>query len=113
MGKSAIQVNNITTELRPTRNNSGTLISDQRLTVSSSAVDMLATAASEFSTHVFFDIQDNDVMATFDGSDPSVSNGHLFTAGQSGTWCIRTANTVKFIRAGSADAVVHISEFTH
>lgn len=84
---------------------------DQRLTVSSSAVAFADTFDSN-TRYVVIDIQNYDVMVTFDGSTPTSSNGHHLVAGEKYTWHILTARTAKFIRQGANDAVVHGSQFT-
>lgn len=98
--------------LRPSVSVDGTPITDQRLTVSSTAVQF-ATAFDKYITqYVVLDIQTNDVMVTFDNSDPTTSNGHLLASGQSYTWTKETAQAAKFIAVGS-DGVIHASEFTN
>lgn len=62
--------------------------------------------------YVVFDIQGANVMVTFDGSDPSSSNGHKLYDGQSYTWDAVTTNKARFIRAASTDATIHFSAFT-
>ena len=52
----------------------GSSVADQRLTVSTSVVQL--SAFGDTTNMVMFDIQDADVMCTIDGSTPSASNGH-------------------------------------
>lgn len=78
---------------------------DQRLTVSNSVVTLSAFTSQ--TTHVFVDFQDATVMVTFDGSDPSSTNGHRYAAGSSATWSKPTASAARFIRQASTDGVVH------
>lgn len=85
---------------------------DERLTVSSVAVSF-ATTWPNSATHVFIDVQDNDVMVTFDGSTPTSSNGHRFRSGDSAVWSKATATAAKFIRQGASDGVVHATPFTY
>jgi hypothetical protein len=97
----------------PTRDNSNTLITDRRLTVSNSVVSLVDSTAFNANTRfVVVDIQSADVMVTFDGSNPSSSNGHRLASGSSYTWSKATASTAKFIRQDTTDAAVHASEFT-
>ena len=86
---------------------------DEKLAVSSVVV-ALATNFKTINTNRFvvLDVQTNDVMCTFDGSDPSATNGHRLYAGRDYTWSVDTAAAAKFIRA-SADAVIHASGFTY
>jgi len=84
---------------------------DERLTVSSSVVTFTSTWDYSNVKFVTLDVQDNDVFVTFDGSDPTSSNGHRLYAGQAYTWHLRRAQAAKFIRA-SSDAVIHASPDT-
>lgn len=84
---------------------------DQRLAVSSAVVTLAALGGS--ATHGYVDIQTASVMVTFDGSDPSASNGHQFDAGDSGMWNKATIAAARFIRLGSTDAVVHMTPMAY
>ena len=84
---------------------------DERLSVSSSAVPFSTTWTPADVKFIVLDVQTNDVMVTFDGSTPTSSNGHRLYAGQSFTWHRKTAEAAQFIRV-SADAVIHASPFT-
>jgi hypothetical protein len=57
------------------------------------------------------DVQDADVMVTFDGSDPSSTNGHRLYSGSHFTWSRATATAARFIRQGSTSAAIQASEF--
>ena len=86
---------------------------DERLAVSNTAVPFGTNWKTVNSNRfVVLDVQTNDVMCTFDGSDPTATNGHRLYAGQSYTWHVDAAAAAKFIRA-SADAVIHASGFTY
>lgn len=86
---------------------------DERLTVSSSAVQFSTDWAGTTSTKmVVLDIQTDDVMVTFDGSTPTSSNGHRLYAGNSYTWHVLAAKVAKFIRV-TTDAAIHASPFTY
>ena len=51
-------------------------------------------------------------MVTFDGSDPSSTNGHLFKKlADPFFWHRDTARVAKFIRSASTDASVHVTPF--
>lgn len=84
---------------------------DERLTVSS-AVVQFATTFDITTQYIPFDVQNADVMITYDGSTPSATNGHRLYAGTNGVWSRQTAQAAKFIRFGSTDGVVHASQFT-
>jgi hypothetical protein len=87
----------------------GTQVQGQSLTVSSSAVQF--AAFSDTTNMIVLDVQNNDVMCTFDGSTPSPTNGHRLYSGSHYTWSRATAAAAKFIRQGSADGVIYASEF--
>lgn len=86
---------------------------DERLAVSNSAVPFTTNwRTNTLNRFVVLDVQTNDIMVTFDGSDPTSTNGHRLYFGQSYTWSVDAAMAAKFIRV-SADAVVHASGFTY
>ena len=87
----------------------GTPVADQRLTVSSSVVTLSAFA--DTTNMIVLDVQDADVMCTFDGSDPTSSNGHRLYAGSHYTWSRATATAARFIRQAGVDASIQASEF--
>lgn len=84
---------------------------DERLTVSSAVVSFATNWNDGTNKFVVLDIQGANVMCTFDGSDPSATNGHRLYAAQSYTWHVKTAAAAKFIRQ-IGDAVIHASPFT-
>lgn len=85
---------------------------DERLTVSTSAVSFATNWDDGITKLVVLDVQTANVMVTFDGSTPSASNGHLMESGTKETWNAGTAKAAKFIRAGASDAAIHASPFT-
>ena len=87
----------------------GTAVADQRLTVSSAVVTFSAFA--DTTNLIVLDVQNADVMVTFDGSDPSATNGHRLYGGTHYTWSRATAAAARFIRQGSTDGVIQASEF--
>lgn len=91
-------------------------LSDERLTVSTTAVPLtsIATwAANGLCRIVFLDVQTNDVMMTMDGSAPTSSNGHLLKATEKYYFNFETASKLQFIRAGGADGVIHASPMSY
>ena len=86
----------------------GSSVADQRLAVSSSAVQL--SAFGDTTNMVMFDIQDADVSCTVDGSTPTGSNGHRLYAGRAYTWSTAMAASAKFIQQGATAAVIHASE---
>lgn len=101
--------NTFTVNLYPVPTDGGT---DERLTVSSTAVQFVKTWYDDETKFVFVDVQGADIMVTFDGSTPTASNGHLFPSGFRGFWSARQADAAKMIRAASTDAAVQASPFT-
>ena len=86
-------------------------VTDQSLAVADSAVQF-GTAFNSLTKYVVLDIQTADVRVTYDGSDPTTSNGHILFAGRSYTWSKEAAAAAKFIRNGGTSASIHASEFT-
>lgn len=87
---------------------------DARLTVSSSAVALSSAMTYASNTEfIVWDVQDNDIMVTFDGSTPTASNGHRLYVGDKDTWHVNTARAAQFIRAGSSDGTFHASQFNY
>ena len=87
----------------------GSAVADQRLTVSSAVVQL--SAFNDITNMVVLDVQDADVMCTFDGSTPSATNGHRLYSGSHFTWSTATAAAAKFIRQAGTDAAIQASEF--
>lgn len=88
---------------------------DTRFTVSTSVIDSSTTVVSTWNVGsvpiVLVDVQGADVMVTFDGSNPSSSNGHKLASGTAAEWSLATYSAAKWIRAGASDATVHASPF--
>lgn len=103
---AAIQVVNY-----PVPNGTSATAPDERLTVSNSVVTLAAFAAN--TQFVVWDVQDNDIMVTFDGSDPTTTNGHRLYAGDRDTWHVNTAQKARFIRATGTDGVIQASQFNY
>jgi hypothetical protein len=85
---------------------------DQRLTVSNTAIKFVSTFYNENTKFVFVDVQGADIMVTFDDSTPTSTNGHLFKSGYMDFWSARRADAAKMIRAAGTDATVQASPFT-
>ena len=91
-------------------------LTDERLTVSSTAVPLasIATwAANGLCRIVFLDIQTQDVMMTMDGSDPTTTNGHLLKATEKYYFNFDAAAKMKFIRATGSDGTIHASPMSY
>ena len=83
---------------------------DERLTVADTAIALTASFDPD-TTHILLDIQTAAVMVTFDGSNPTTSNGHYLEVGTREVWPVTMAEAAKFIRATSTSAAVHVSQF--
>ena len=82
---------------------------DQALTVDDKVRQFAALHAD--TDYVVLDIQDNNARATFDGSAPTASNGHLLVKEQGLiTLSANVAKAMKMIRV-SSNAVIHLTEF--
>lgn len=101
-------LNNIYT--KPAIDNTNSPVADQRLTVDATVGGVQFTAYTQSSVAlVDLDIQDADVMVTFDGSAPTATNGHRLYTGSSYTWAVARFNAAKFIRQGATSAAVQAS----
>lgn len=85
---------------------------DERLAVSSTAVQLASASWSANTRAVILDIQGDNVMMTIDGSTPTATNGHDLVAGEKYTYHRELAKAAKFIRK-TGDATVHASEVTY
>ena len=105
-------ITNLASELKPSTSLDSTPVADQSLTVSTSAVAMMATAAATSTKYVVWSLTGADAMVTFDGSDPagSKANGIFIAANSSSEWSIELANAARWIRDDATDARLHISE---
>jgi len=101
-------LNNLYT--KPAFDNANSPQADQRLTVDATAGGLQFTAYDTRTVAVVdLDIQDADVMVTFDGSSPTSTNGHRLYVGNAYTWATARFNNAKFIRQGSTSGTVHAS----
>jgi|GEM_PF-3037027 hypothetical protein len=104
--------NTFSVNLYPVPTEGGT---DERLVVSSTVVEFATTWYDENTKFVYVDVQgngNNSIMVTFDGSDPSASNGHEFVAGFHGFWSARQADSAKMFHGGGSTIAVQASPFT-
>lgn len=90
---------------------SSAAVADQRLTVDATAGGVQFSTFNAITQMIVLDVQDADVMCTFDTSAPTSSNGHRLYQGNSYTWSKAAAQAAKFIRQGSTSATIHASEF--
>jgi hypothetical protein len=89
----------------------GSAVADQRLAVDNTSGGVQFSAFNDITNMIVLDVQDADVMCTFDGSAPTSSNGHRLYSGTHYTWSTAAAASAKFIRQGATDAAIHASEF--
>ena len=89
----------------------GSAVADQRLTVDSTVGGVQFSTFGDTTTMIVLDVQDADVMCTFDGSAPTTTNGHRLYNGSHYTWATAAAQQAKFIRQGAASAAIQASEF--
>lgn len=83
---------------------------DERLAVADSVVTFAALHSD--TKYCVLDIQTADVMATFDGSNPTTSNGHLLKAEQGLiTMSANAVKALKLIRASGTSAAIHLTQF--
>ena len=87
------------------------MVADQRLTVDSTVGGVQFSTFSDTTTMIVLDVQDADVMCTFDGSAPTTTNGHRLYSGSHYTWSTAAAQQAKFIRQGATSAAIQASEF--
>jgi hypothetical protein len=85
----------------------------QNLTVAATAVQF-NPANFDFKTNAFFvTVHTAGVVVTFDGSTPTVSNGHVLPANWYGWWSKDAEISAKLLRSTGTSAVVTISQFTN
>jgi hypothetical protein len=81
---------------------------DQRLTVDDTVRQFTAFDAE--TSAVYWTSEDAPCRVTFDGSDPTTTNGHIIPAGASGTWSVALAAAARFIRNTGTSAIIHASQ---
>lgn len=77
---------------------------DQKLAVSSSVVTL--TALPTTASHAMLQFQGASIMVTFDGSDPSATNGFEYAPGTAAEWSNKLCSVARFIRKGTTDGAV-------
>lgn len=80
----------------------------QRLTVGNSVCQFDSFHAE--TSAVYWTAEAAECRVTFDGSDPTTTNGHNIAAGSSGTWSVAAATAAKFIRTTGVSAIIHASQ---
>lgn len=84
-------------------------VADQALVVTTAIIAF--AAFNEESTHVLLTVSAQPVRVTFDGSDPTTDNGHVWAAGYEEVYTKEAAAAMQFYRDGGTDAYIHASEF--
>lgn len=85
---------------------------DTRTSVSTTIIEPASVVGTpdDETSHFLIGVQLNDVMVTFDGSDPSATNGHRYASGYQEFWTKQMAFKARWIRQ-SADAAVQATPF--
>ena len=101
-------MNSLVTNLYPRPN--GT-VSGENLSCASTGSGVSLAAFNSDTKYVMIDVQDNNVIVTFDGSTPTAANGHLLLK-EKGliTLSAQAAKAAKFLRSGGT-SIVHASQF--
>lgn len=99
-----VKVNNSSVEFKPPTQ------ADQTLAVSTAVVQLVAANLPASHPYVYMQNQGQNIRVTYDGSDPSASNGEQIVSGERLTVRRDTAIAMKFIRE-SADSVVWAQPF--
>ena len=87
-----------------------TYLADQRLTVDGTSGGLQFTSyTATYVDVVDLDVQTADVMATFDDSAPTTTNGHRLYAGMAYSWSVARCNAAKFIAATATSGLIHAS----
>lgn len=99
---------------RATSSSTGTTtpVASQSFTVSNTAVAVTTQYSYPTVQLVTFDVQSNNIVARWDGTDPTASIGHILTSGSAYTWDVDQFNRAKFIRQGASDATIFCSPMT-
>tara|TARA_R100001463_G_scaffold45185_1_gene93340 strand:- start:19 stop:327 length:309 start_codon:yes stop_codon:yes gene_type:complete len=101
-------MNSLVTNLYPRPNST---IAGENLSCATSGSGVSFAAFDSDTKYVMIDVQDNNVIVTFDGSAPTASNGHLLLK-EKGliTLSAQAAKAAKFLGVSGA-AIVHVSQF--
>lgn len=83
---------------------------DATLAVSSTAVAFAAADLAATCSYVRLQVQGDNVRVTYDGSDPTASNGEIVAVGQTAVFSRAVVLAMKFIRVTN-DAVVWAQPF--
>lgn len=100
-------INNLSSELKASRDNTGTLIASRSITVST-AQDMIVADLADATQKILWSVETATVYVTYDGTTPSATNGHPLSAGSGAEWSRQLAEDAKIFCATSAR--MHISE---
>lgn len=95
---------------RPTVANTGTAVTGQAKTVTSTAAVQFS-AFNSATQEVMFDVQGNNVYCTVSGETPASGTGHILYVGQAYTWSKALATAAKFVSTSTAtNATIWASE---
>lgn len=105
---SATRQQNVSANLIPV---SGVL--DRSVTAGAAASAFIVDALNEQTLVVYWTLTGANARVTFDGSDPTASNGHQYVNGATGEWHPIRAQAAKIIREAGTDAVFHVTEMNY
>lgn len=88
-------------------------VSDRSVTAGAAASAFIVAALSEQTTVVYWTLTGANARVTFDGSDPTASNGHQYVNGATQEWSPIRAQAARIIREAGTDAVFHITEMNY
>jgi hypothetical protein len=85
-------------------------VTDQVLTVDATVGGVQFAVFHAATTHILWSNETAQCRVTFDGSAPTITNGHLIEIGDSGIWAKGLATAAKFIRTGDTSAKISASQ---
>lgn len=88
-------------------------VTDRAETAGAAASAFLGSALNDGTLVVYWTLTGANARVTFDGSDPTASNGHQYVNGATGEWHPIRAQSARMIREAGTDAVFHITEMTY
>ena len=68
-------ITNLTSEYRPSKDNTGTSVASRSITVST-AQDLIVADLNSATQKVLWSVENATVYVTFDGTTPTATNGH-------------------------------------
>ena len=103
--------NSFVTNLYPKPTNGTTMERLQVTATTGNTGNSFQTTYNKNTKYIVLDVQGGDALVNYNG-DPTDALGHRLYAGRSYTWSKVAAEKAKFIKATSATANIHATEFT-